>query len=81
MVYKGFGIFPFDKDLAHVRNVEDAGLLPDGKVLGNDGAILDRHVKAREGAHFRPEGDMPLVQAGQQQWLLLLVFSHSYNHI
>ena len=34
--------------LAHVRHVEDAYGLPDGRVLGDNSAVLDGHVPAAE---------------------------------
>ena len=37
----------FDEQLAHVRQVEQAGPLADGAVLFEDAAVLDRHEPAR----------------------------------
>ncbi len=45
---------PFDLDLAHVRDVEDAGVRAHGPVLGDHALVLDRHLPARERHHPRP---------------------------
>ena len=54
--------------LAHVGDVEKAGLLPRMKVLGQDaGGILDRHLVAGERHHARAAGDMESVQRRSMQ--------------
>jgi hypothetical protein len=52
---------PFDLELAHVRDVEGAGVLTHRAVFRNDPGVLHRHLPAREGHHPRPEGDMAIV--------------------
>jgi folate-binding Fe-S cluster repair protein YgfZ len=44
---------PLHLDLAHVRDVEQAGGLAHGQVLGDQPGVLDRHLPAREGDHLR----------------------------
>ena len=53
---------PFDLDLAHVRDVEDARIRADGAVLRDHALVLDRHLPAGERHHPRAERDMPIVQ-------------------
>ena len=53
---------PFDLDLAHVRDVEDAGIRPHGPVLGDHALVLDRHLPAGERNDPRARRDVPLVQ-------------------
>ena len=58
------GLGAFDEDLAHMRDVEHADLLPDGVVLHGDGIVLDGHHEARKGAHLGLQRHVPVVQAG-----------------
>src|SRR5919198_768716 len=51
-----------DLELAHVRDVEDAGVAADGPMLGNHAFVLDRHLPARERHHPRAEGDVASVE-------------------
>ena len=53
---------PFDLDLAHVRDVEDAGVGSDGPVLLDHALVLHGHLPAGEGNHARPEGDVTIVE-------------------
>jgi hypothetical protein len=55
-------IAPGDLDLAHVADVEDPRPLADGKVLGHDAGILDRHVPAAETDHLGARGAMAGVE-------------------
>ena len=54
----------FDVDLAHVRDVEDAAVAPDGEMLRDHTLVLDGHVPACERHHPRAEGDVAIVQRG-----------------
>ena len=58
---------PVDVDLAHVRDVEGAGVRPNGLVLGDDTLVLDRHLVAGERHHARAELDMARVQGRTQE--------------
>ena len=49
-----------DLELAHVRDVEDPAVGPDGAMLGNDAVVLNRHVPAGERHHPGAKGEMPL---------------------
>ena len=53
---------PLDLDLAHVRDVEDAGVGANGAVLLDDALVLDGHLPAGERNHPCPERDVPVVQ-------------------
>ena len=55
---------PFDVDLAHVRDVEDATVATDGEMLRDHALVLDGHVPACERHHPRAEGDVAIVQRG-----------------
>ena len=46
-----FGIGPGDGELAHMADVEQAGVAPGPEMLGHDAFILDRHLIAGEGHH------------------------------
>ena len=59
----------FDVDLAHVRDVEDAAVAPDGEMLGDHALVLDGHVPACERHHPRAEGDVAIVQRGASKSL------------
>ena len=63
------GARPFDLELTHVRNVEDAAVSADRTVLGDDSFVEDRHLPAGERHHARPECDVPVVERGLQQHL------------
>ena len=56
------GARPFDLELAHVRDVEHAGVGPHGAVLVDDAGVLHRHLPARERDHLRAELDVPVVE-------------------
>ena len=60
---------PLDLELAHVRDVEDAAVLADGAVLGDDPLVLDRHLPAGERHHARAERDVALVERRSEQRL------------
>ena len=47
-VKKPLGARAGDADLAHVRDVEEAGGVPHGQVLVNDAGVLHRHFPAAE---------------------------------
>jgi hypothetical protein len=51
-----------DLELPHVGDVEEAGGLADGQVLGDQAGILDRHVPAAEGNHLRAAFPVNLVE-------------------
>lgn len=51
-------VFAADEDLAHVGDVEYAGFLADGGVLGEDGGILHRHGTAAEGDEACAKGEV-----------------------
>ena len=54
---------PFDRRLAHVRDIEKPCGLAGVQMLAEDpGRILDRHVIAREGGHAGAELDVQRVQ-------------------
>ena len=53
---------PLDLDLAHVRDVEDAGVGAHGPVLLDDALVLDGHLPAGERHHPRPERDVAVVE-------------------
>jgi hypothetical protein len=53
---------PVHVDLAHVRDVERAGVGPHCAVLLDDACVLDGHLVPREGHHARAESDVALVQ-------------------
>src|SRR5439155_9821244 len=44
-----------EEELAHVREIEEAGAAADRAMLRDDALVLDRHLVAREGHHLRPE--------------------------
>ena len=50
-----------DDHLAHVGDVEEADILPDGFVLGNDARKLDGQFPADKGNEFRPSFRMNFV--------------------
>ena len=56
------GARPFHLHLAHVRDVEDAGIRPHRAVLGDDALVLHGHLPAGERHHARSELDVPIVQ-------------------
>ena len=56
-----------DVDLAHVRDVEDAGVGANRLVLGDDALVLDGHLVAGEGHHPRAERDVALVERRAQE--------------
>ena len=51
-----------DPELAHVADVEQAGILTRPKVLGHDAFVLDRHLVAGERDHPAALGAVPLVK-------------------
>jgi hypothetical protein len=57
---KGLGARPVHVDLAHVRDVEGAGVRPDRLVLGDDSLVLDGHLVARERHHARTQRNVAL---------------------
>ena len=57
--------FRAQRDLAHMRDVEQAGRAPGLGMLGqNAGRVLHRHVVAREGNHLAAARHMERVQGG-----------------
>ena len=52
------GARPFDLDLPHVRDVEDAGAGAHGPVLGDHALVLDGHLPAGERHHARAQRHM-----------------------
>ena len=59
----------FDLELAHVRDVEDAGVGPHRAVLGDHALVLDGHLPARERDEPRPERGVPVVERRAEQRL------------
>ena len=53
---------PLDLDLAHVRDVEDAGVGPHGHVLLDHALVLHRHLPAGERDEACPGGDVLVVE-------------------
>jgi hypothetical protein len=66
------GVPARDQDLAHMADVEEAGLGPDGHVLGDDARIFDRHVPAEELDHLPPSFLWSLLKRVSFMVLLLL---------
>lgn len=60
-----------DDELPHVRDVKKADLLPDGMVLGDEGAVLNGHFPARKGDQPGSQCEVLLMQ-----WGALEGFSH-----
>ncbi len=56
------GMWPLHLELAHVRDVEDAGIGPHRAVLGDHALVLHGHLPAGERNHSRSERDMPSVE-------------------
>ena len=56
------GAAAVDQQLAHVADVEQAGILAGPQMLGDDAFILDRHLIARERHHPPAAGAMPRVE-------------------
>ena len=54
-------------DLAHVRDVERAGIAPNGLVLLDDALVLDGHLVAGEGHHARAERDVAIEERRAHQ--------------
>ena len=53
---------PLDLELAHVRDVEDAGVRPYRLVLGDHSFVLHRQLPAGERHHAAAGGDVPVVK-------------------
>ena len=53
---------PLDVELAHVGDVEDAAVAPDGEVLGDHALVLHGHLPAGERHHAGAERDVSVVQ-------------------
>jgi len=60
-----------DDELPHVRDIKKADFLPDGMVLGDEGAVLDWHFPARKGDQPGSQCEVLLMQ-----WGALEGFSH-----
>ncbi len=56
-----------DVDLPHVRDVESAGVGPDGLVLGDHALVLHGHLVAGERHHARTERDVARIQRRAQE--------------
>ena len=67
MVYEALGVRSAYEYLAHVRDIEHSGSVAHCIVLLDDGAVLNRHDKARERTHLGPECQMLLIEAGFQK--------------
>ena len=60
---EGFaGVVALDEELAHVREVEEAGPLADRPVLVEDAGVLDRHEPAAKPDQPCAEGPMDVDQ-------------------
>ncbi len=64
---RGPGLRPLDDELAHVRQVEQAGRRADGAVLLEDPAVLDRHQPAGELDDPRAQRLVAVEQRGGQR--------------
>ena len=53
-------VHALDLQLAHVRDVEHAGVRPDGAMLRNHAVVLHGHLPPGEGDHSRAERDVAL---------------------
>src|SRR5215469_13398085 len=53
-----------DDELAHVRNVEDADIVPDCLMFLDDTGVLNGHYPAGEWNHFRSESHVLIVKGG-----------------
>ncbi len=53
---------PFDNELSHVRNIENANAVSDGLMFLDDARVLHRHEPAAERNDFRPEPHMLFVK-------------------
>ena len=51
-----------DLELAHVRDVEDAGVIAHRQVLGDDALVLHRHLPSGEGNHPSSGGHVAVVE-------------------
>ena len=60
---------PLHLELAHVRDVEDAGIGPHRAVLLDHAGVLDGHLPPGERHHPRPELDVPVVERRVQERL------------
>jgi hypothetical protein len=54
--------FARERELAHVRHVEDSRRRPHRPVLSHDGRVLHRHLPARERDETRAESGVALVE-------------------
>jgi hypothetical protein len=64
-----------DDELAHVRNVEDADIVPYRLMFLDDAGVLNGHKPAGECNHFRSESDVLIVK----RRLFMCGFSHKRN--
>src|SRR5213596_2374152 len=60
-IERGTGAAALEEELAHVREIEEAGATAYRAVLRHDALVLDRHLVAGERHHLRPELSMPLI--------------------
>ena len=58
-----------DVDLAHVGDIEDATVAPNGEMLGNHAFVLHRHLPTGERHHAGTERDVAVVQRRASQSL------------
>ena len=56
------GARPLDLELAHVRDIEHAGVVANGAMLRDYALVLHRHLPAGEGDHARAEHRVRIVQ-------------------
>ena len=63
------GARSLDLELAHVRDVEDAGIGPHRAVLRDHALVLHGHLPAGERHHPRAELDVPVVERRVQERL------------
>ena len=76
------GIRADEHHLAHVRDIEQAGLGAGvGVLLEDAGRVLHRHLVAGEGHHLGAEGDVQVVQRGAQHGRGGIVVAHHVSFV
>ena len=70
LIQPGAHARPRRNQLAHMGNIEDAGVLPDGLMLVHDAGVLDRHDPIAKRDHLRAEPHMLIVERSLLQGCL-----------